>query len=207
MTIDLKNVSKVIKHTEVLSNISCSFTSGNIYGIKGINGSGKTMLLRVICGLIYPTSGSVIIDGVTIKTGTFPASIGILIENPAFINYYSGLQNLELLSKINKRIEEKDILTILNRVGLEKSKNSKYMTYSLGMKQRLGIAAAFMEHPEIVILDEPTNALDSDGIEMLSSLLIEEKKRNAIIIVSCHDFDFLTRISDDIYSIEGGKLI
>lgn len=207
MTIDLKNVSKVIKRTEVLSNISCSFTSGNIYGIKGINGSGKTMLLRVICGLISPTSGSVMIDGVKIKTGTFPESIGILIENPAFINYYSGLQNLELLSKINKRIQEKDVLNILSRVGLEKSKNSRYMTYSLGMKQRLGIAAALMEHPEIIILDEPTNALDSEGIEMLSSLLIEEKKRNAIIIISCHDFDFLTRISDYIYTIEGGKLI
>lgn len=203
----VENISKSIKNNLVIDNISMSLQSGKIYGFKGINGSGKTMLMRLICGLIRPTVGSVTINGKTIgKDISFPESIGIFLENPAFLDGYSGFNNLKLLSSIKSTATDDDIKNSLLRVGLDADSKKKYKKYSLGMKQRLGIAAAIMEKPDIVILDEPTNSLDVNGVELVKSIVKEEKERGALVIISCHDADILNELSDEIFDLENGKV-
>lgn len=206
--IELKNVSKNIRGAEIIKDISICFESGSVTGIKGINGSGKTMLMRLIAGLIKPTTGEIIIDGQVLgKDMTFPKSIGILIENPAFIDYYSGFENLKILASIQKKISDERIHWILQEVGLDPNDKKKYKKYSLGMKQRLGIAAAIMESPDIILLDEPTNALDTEGIDRIKKIIVDEKKKGKTIIVSCHNQEILEYLSDKIYSIEKGQII
>lgn len=202
--ITIKNMSKVIKRKEVLSNINVSFSNGQVYGIKGYNGSGKTMLMRVIAGLIFPTEGEVCIYS-SEKNGE-PVRIGMLIENPAFLDEYTGYGNLQLLASIENRISKADIERTLDDVGLSSYPKLKYKKYSLGMKQRLGIAAAVMEHPEIILLDEPINGLDQEGVEMAAKIIKEERERGAVVILSCHDERFLNMAADKIYEIENGKL-
>lgn len=207
-TIEIKELTKVIRGNRVLDGISGTMQSGMIYGIQGINGSGKTMLMRMILGLIHPTSGAVKINekelGIELE---FADSIGFLLENPTFLDRYSGYENLKMLASIRNLIGEEEIHAILRKVGLDaKAEKKKYRKYSLGMKQRLGIAAAVMEEPDIVILDEPTNALDSDGITMVQELILEEKKRGALVIISCHDLTILERVSDEIWKLEAGRL-
>lgn len=203
----LENISKTIKRNTVLNNISLEMNSGSVIGFKGINGSGKTMLMRIITGLIRPTNGKVFIDGRQLhKDISFPPSIGLLLENPAFIDAYSGKENLRLLSTIKHIATDEDINEILDFVGLSDAKEKKYKKYSLGMKQRLGIGAAVLEKPDIVILDEPTNSLDSDGIEMVKRLVKKEKERNALVILACHEYEILKELSDKIYCIEAGEI-
>ncbi len=207
LNIELRNVSKKIKGNTVLDNISINMTSGKVYGFQGINGSGKTMLMRTISGMIKTTNGNVVINEKILgKDITFPESMGLLIENPAFLDGYSGFDNLKILGSIKKIISDVDIRNIIESVGLNPNDHKKYKKYSLGMKQRLGIAAAFMEKPELIILDEPTNALDSDGVEMIKKLIQEHKQRGALIILSCHDFSILKLLSDEIIPIECGKI-
>lgn len=203
----LENVTKVIRGNTVTDNVSVLFESGEIIGLKGVNGSGKTMLMRLIAGLILPTGGRILIDGEELgKDITFPRSIGILIENPAFLDSYSGFKNLQMLASIKGVVGDDDVRAAIERVRLDPDDKKKYRKYSLGMKQRLGIAAAVMERPDIVILDEPTNALDSDGVEVVKEILREEKKRGALVIISCHDFETLKSLSDRMYLIEAGRL-
>ena len=203
----LENVTKVIRGNNVTDNVSVVFESGEIIGLKGVNGSGKTMLMRLIAGLILPTGGRILIDGEELgKDITFPRSIGILIENPAFLDSYSGFKNLQMLASIKGVVGDDDVRAAIERVRLDPDDKKKYRKYSLGMKQRLGIAAAVMERPDIVILDEPTNALDSDGVEVVKEILREEKKRGALVIISCHDFETLKSLSDRMYLIEAGRL-
>lgn len=205
--IEIKNVTKIIKHNTVIDNVSLTVNSGKITGLKGVNGSGKTMLMRLVSGLILPTSGEIIIDGETLgKDITFPRSIGTLIENPAFLDNYSGFQNLKLLASIQGKISDKEIREAIIAVELNPDDKKKFRKYSLGMKQRLGIAAAVMEHPDIIILDEPTNALDSDGVQMVKRILQKEKERGALILISCHDLDVLKELSDVIYLMNVGRL-
>ena len=205
--IEIKNVTKIIKHNTVIDNVSLTVNSGKITGLKGVNGSGKTMLMRLVSGLILPTSGEIIIDGETLgKDITFPRSIGTLIENPAFLDNYSGFQNLKLLASIQGKISDKEIREAIIAVELNPDDKKKFRKYSLGMKQRLGIAAAVMEHPDIIILDEPTNALDSDGVQMVKRILQKEKERGALILISCHDLDILKELSDVIYLMNVGRL-
>ena len=176
--IEVCNVVKTIRNNTVIDDITVSFDSGKIYGLKGINGSGKTMLMRLICGLIRPTKGSILINGKMLwRDITFPESIGILLENPAFLDFYSGRENLHMLAAIKKTTDDRRIRQVLDMVGLNPEDKKKYKKYSLGMKQRLGIAAAIMESPDIVLLDEPTNALDSDGIERFKKILEKERER------------------------------
>lgn len=206
--IKLSNITKTIKKKTVLKDINIEIESGTVTGFKGINGSGKTMLMRVITGLIRPTSGDVYIDGKKLHEDiSFPPSIGALIENPAFIDGYTGKENLKLLAGIKGIATDDEIDEILNFVGLSNAADKKYKKYSLGMKQRLGIAAAVMEKPEIVILDEPTNSLDSEGVEMVKRLVQREKERQALVIIACHEYEILKSLSDIIYSIEDGKII
>lgn len=197
MVIQVENVSKIIKGNMVIDCVSAEFSSGKVYGLQGINGSGKTMLMRLISGLIYPTEGRIVIDGKILgKEIAFSESIGILIENPAFLDNYSGFANLKLLASIQNKIDDEQIYKTLERVGLEPDSRKKYKKYSLGMKQKLGIAGAVMEKPELLILDEPANALDKEGIERLKKIVQEEKERGALIILSCHDSALLEAMAD-----------
>lgn len=207
-TITLERVSKEIKNNLVIQDVSVSFLPGRITGLRGINGSGKTMLMRLIAGLIRPTEGKVFINEKQLwKDISFPESMGLLIENPAFLDHYSGLQNLKLLASVKDVISEDQIRKTIQEVGLDPNDKKKYRKYSLGMKQRLGIAAALMEKPDIILLDEPTNALDSDGIALLRPLLQREKDRGALILLSCHDFSILEDLSDEIYMMESGRIV
>ena len=207
MIIKLTNVSKTIKGARVLDNINLELTSGKVYGLKGKNGSGKTMLMRAICGLIR-TEGTIEIDGKILgKDMSFPESIGVLIENPAFINNYTGFKNLKVLASIQNRIGDEDIKKALRQVQLDPDDKRTYRKYSLGMKQKLGIAAAFMENPDIIILDEPINALDEAAAKQIHEILDEQKKRGALIIIACHDKEELEMLSDEIVEIYEGKIV
>ena len=208
MKIEVKNASKKIKDREILKDINLNLESGIVYVLKGKNGSGKTMLMRLICGLIYPTKGEVRVDGKVLgKEIAFPENIGALIENPSFINEYTGFENLSLLAKIRNRITDEDIDETLRRVGLDPSDKRNYKKYSLGMKQRLGIAAAIMEKPNLLILDEPVNAIDDDGIQSIRQILNEEKRRGAICVIACHDKEELIFLSDEIIEIKEGCIV
>jgi ABC-2 type transport system ATP-binding protein len=208
MIIEINNLSKTIKNKTILMNIDLKLESGKVYGLRGKNGSGKTMLMRAICGLIIPTTGTITIDGEILgKDISFPRSIGILIENPSFINNYTGLKNLQVLSSIKNKIDDKQVRESLEQVGLNPEDRRTYKKYSLGMKQKLGIAAAIMEKPDIIILDEPINALDEDGTKNVREILDEQKKRGAIIIIACHDKEELELLSDEIIEISEGKII
>ena len=207
MAIIFKEVTKVIGNSVVIDNVDIIIPSNQITGFKGINGSGKTMLMRLIAGLIYPTTGTVSIDGKVLgKDITFPPSIGVMLENPAFLNGYTGYENLCLLADIKSEINADRIKEVFNIVGLTENMNKKYRKYSLGMKQRLGIAAAIMEKPDIVLLDEPTNSLDESGVEMVKRIVRAEKERGATVIISCHDGEVLDELADDVICIKSGKI-
>ena len=196
MRVVLRNVCKDIKGARVLDNVNLELESGMVYGFKGKNGSGKTMLMRAISGLIK-VKGEIEIDGKILgKDVTFPPSIGILIENPAFINNYTGFENLKTLASIRERIDDERIRETLSEVGLEPYDKRTFRKYSLGMKQRLGIAAAIMEKPDIVILDEPINALDEAGAGLIKGILDELKANGSLIIIACHDTEELNYLSD-----------
>ncbi|GAA4060348.1 ABC transporter ATP-binding protein [Amphibacillus indicireducens] len=207
--VELKNVSKKIRGVTVIDDISMTLSSDRVAGLRGINGSGKTMLMRLIAGLILPTGGTIKIDDKLLgKEITFPESIGILLENPAFLDSYSGFQNLKMLASIRDQIDDDQINQTLKFVGLnEESAKKKYKKYSLGMKQRLGIAGAIMEQPDIVILDEPTNSLDTSGVELVKEIVRHEKERGAVVIIACHDADILDELADEIYYLEEGTLV
>lgn len=206
MYLEIKDVSKKIDKQDVLCNINMSMEKGKIYGLKGKNGCGKTMIMRAICGLIN-TSGKIEIDGKVIgKDCDFPPSVGALIENPGFINRYSAFENLKILAAIQGKIGDDKIIEVLRQVGLDPNEKKKVKKYSLGMKQKLGIAGAIMEEPDLIILDEPTNALDESSVKRLRELLEVEKKRGALIIISSHDAEELEYLSDKIFFIENGSI-
>lgn len=203
----VNEVSKSIYGVPIINNISMKLVSGNVYGFQGINGSGKTMLMRLICGLIYPTKGEIVIDGKRLgKEITFPQSVGLLLENPAFLDSYTGYENLEMLASIKNIITREEIHEAITSVGLDPLDKRKYKKFSLGMKQRLGIAAAIMEKPDILILDEPTNSLDSSGVSLVKTIIAKERERGAIIILACHDLPVLQDVSDEIFLLEQGKI-
>ena len=202
MKIELKNVTKKFKN-----NISATFESGNIYGFYGRNGSGKSVLQKIISGLYIPTSGEVLIDGVNInEKELYPSCMRILIEKPAFFPDISGLENLKLLADINKIIDEKKILEVLELVNLKDEKKKKYSKYSLGMKQKLGVAQAIMEDPDIIILDEPFNGIEQATVDKLIDYLLKKKEEGKLIIVSTHIKEDLTKLSNHIYMFDNGSI-
>lgn len=203
----LEDYCKLFKSAEVLKNINLTLESGKVIGLKGKNGSGKTMLMRAISGLILPTSGKVYINDKELgRHISFPPSIGILIENPSFISNYTGFKNLKILASIQNRISDDEIRDAIRKVGLDPDDKRTFKKYSLGMKQRLGIAAAIMERPDIVILDEPINALDEAGAGLIKGLLDELKANGSLIIIACHDTEELNYLSDEIYEIYDGEI-
>lgn len=203
----LEDYCKSFKSAEVLKNINLTLESGKVIGLKGKNGSGKTILMRAISGLILPTSGKVYINDKELgRQISFPPSIGILIENPSFISNYTGFKNLKILASIQNRISDDEIRDAIRKVGLDPDDKRTFKKYSLGMKQRLGIAAAIMERPDIVILDEPINALDEAGAGLIKGLLDELKANGSLIIIACHDTEELNYLSDEIYEIYDGEI-
>lgn len=206
--IKITNVTKQIRGNEVLHEVSMNLHGGTVIGLAGVNGAGKTMLMRVIAGLIFPTTGYVEINGKRLgKDMEFPDGLGILIENPAFLDNYSGFQNLQILASIREKAGDEEIRNILRSVGLNPDDRKKYRKYSLGMKQRLGIAAAIFEKPEILILDEPTNALDQDGVSLLKQIVRKQREAGTLVIMSCHDRPILEELSDEIYQMENGRVV
>ena len=208
MEITIEHYTKVIKGITILDDVNLTLHSGVCYGLQGKNGSGKTMLMRAICGLIRPTKGWVEIDGKRIgKDISFPESVGVLIENPAFLPHYTGLKNLQLLADIQGRITSQDIKDTMSHVGLNPDDKRKYRKYSLGMKQKLGIASAFMEQPELIILDEPINAIDEEGVVLVKNMVHKAKEKGAVLIVACHDTEELKELSDEIIKISEGHIV
>ncbi len=208
MYIEISHLYKKFKGVTVLEDINLRFDGGRIYGLQGKNGSGKTMLMRAVCGLIMPTEGSIDIDGKILHRDiSFPQSLGALIENPAFLTGYTGFQNLKLLAKIEGKISDEEIRAALSEVGLALDDKRTYKKYSLGMKQRLGIAYAVMGNPQIIVLDEPFNALDEAGILQIRDVLQQRKKEGALMILACHDREELELLSDEILKMENGRII
>ena len=208
MELVIKNYTKIIRKVTVLDQINLTLTGGKIYGLRGKNGSGKTMLMRAITGLIRPTAGYVAVDGKKIgKDIDFPQSVGALIENPSFIQEYSAMDNLKVLAKLSGGIPEEDIRSILEKVGLNAQESKPFGRFSLGMKQKLGIAAAVMGKPQLIILDEPINALDEYTVERIKELLLELRNEDRIILVACHDREELDYLSDVIIHIQEGRIV
>lgn len=202
--VEVDHVSKRIGSALVLDDISMSMHGGRIYGLLGANGSGKTMLMRAVCGLIRPSSGAVRINGKIVgkKDIPFPPSVGVLIENPTFLDGYTALGNLRLLAHIKNVVSDHDIRRILDDVGLDPDDRRTYRKFSLGMRQRLGIAAAVMENPRLIVLDEPTNGLAADGVMQLRALLNKQRQIGALIMVASHDRDELELMSDELFEID-----
>ena len=206
--IQLQNVTKRIKENTVLDNVSYTFKSGFVYGLYGQNGSGKTMLLRAISGLINLDSGSIFIDGEKLHDKIeFPPETGIVIENMELLPECSAKRNLQMIAKIKNIADEKDIIFSLERVGLDPDSDKKVKKFSLGMKQRLNIAQAIFENQKIILLDEPTNALDEEAVQLIYKIIREEKSRGATIIVATHHKEDLKEVCDVILKIAEGKIV
>ena len=205
MKIEIKKVSKKFKDIEVLKNVSMTLELGHIYGFTGHNGSGKTVLLKLICAFLEPTTGEILFDGKNvIKENSFPPSTRALIEKPNFLSDLTGYENLELLARIQNIIGEKEIEDTLKKVGLEEDKDKLYYKYSLGMKQKLGIAQVLMEDPQILILDEPFNGLDDESAKNIRQILLEEKKKGKLIILATHLKEDIELLCDELYKFDDG---
>lgn len=205
--IKVNNLSKVLNGNKVLKNITLSLKKGNIYGFLGKNGSGKTMLFRAIAGLIKPTEGIITInDKVLHKDISFPTNMGIILESPGFWTNYTVFENLKVLSDINKKITNDEIYEVLEKVNMAEYAKVKYSKLSLGMKQKLAIAQAIMEKPDLIILDEPTNSLDDNSVELVRNIILEEKKRGATILISSHNKEDLEILSDVKFKIANGTI-
>lgn len=205
MKLEVKKISKKFGNEFVLTECNCNFEDGKIYGLMGRNGSGKSVFLKILCGFYKPSSGSILLDGYDyILHNEFPKDTRALIEKPRFISDLSGLDNLKLLAAITQKISLEEIIKTLDLVGLSKYKDKKYSKYSLGMKQKLGIAQVLMEDPSIMIFDEPFNGVDEKSVKKLREILINEKKRGKIIIISSHIKEDIVQLADVIYKFEEG---
>ena len=201
----VENVTKAFGNQEVLKTVCVKFEMGKIYGIVGRNGSGKTVLLKCICGLLYPSTGTVTVDGKVVgKDVDYPENIGFIIETPGFLPRYSGLKNLKYLASIRGKVKEDEIRKYMELVGLNPDDKKHVGNYSLGMKQRLGIAQALMENPDILILDEPMNALDNNGVEEMRTVLLKMKEQGKLIIIASHVRDDIDILCDEVYGIDAG---
>lgn len=208
MQLTATDVTKVIKGKTVLSHINLSLNSGYVYGFVGPNASGKTMLFRVLSGLISATTGIVSLNGKILKKA-FPVlpDLGILLENVSLYPELTGYENLDYLAKFNHKIDKAGIIEALQRVGLDPADKRKYGKYSLGMKQRLTIAQAVMERPGILMLDEPTNALDQDSVKVIRGLIKSEKDRGAIVLLASHNKEDIQLLCDHTFTMDGGAIV
>lgn len=208
MKIEIVNLKKEFKSNTVFENVNLNFNSGKIYGLYGRNGSGKSVFLKILCGLYKPTEGYVLFDGKNYnKNNMYVPNLRALIEKPSFFPELSGYENLILLARIQNKVGRVEIENALKKVNLYDEKDKKFSEYSLGMKQKLGIAQVIMENPDIFILDEPFNGIEEDSVNKIMKILVEEKKKGKLIILSTHVKDDLNKISDIIYKFDDGKII
>lgn len=204
--VDTSHMSVMMRRKKILDDLSLSFVSPNIYGIVGPNGSGKTVFLKAMLGFIRLVSGSVTMNEVPIDPRrAFPISVGAIIEHPGFMNDMSGHDNLLALGQIRSQLDDEAIHAVMTRVGLPDDKKP-VATYSLGMIQRLGIAQAIMEDQEFIVLDEPTNALDREGVVFLTELLKELRDQGKLVLIATHDLLWLQSLADQIFELSNGKL-
>ncbi|MCJ7840776.1 ATP-binding cassette domain-containing protein [Lederbergia sp. NSJ-179] len=206
--IKVENVTKKFGETTVLNGISLSFEKQKIHGLIGRNGSGKTMLLKCICGFVIPTTGTIHVNGKQIgKEIDVPESVGIIIEAPGFLPNYDGYTNLKFLAAIQHTISKEQILAVIEKVGLDAKSKRHVGKYSLGMRQRLGLAQALMEDPDILILDEPMNGLDNQGVADMRKLLLELKDKGKTIILASHGKEDIEILCDTVHELDHGKII
>lgn len=205
--ITVSNLNLTLQKNEILKNITVEFERGKIHGLIGRNGSGKTMLMKCICGFVKPTSGEIVVDGKRIgKDCDFPKNAGIIIETPGFIPYYSGYKNLKLLADLNKKISREDIKKTMEQVGLDPELKRHVRKYSLGMRQRLGLAQAIMENPDLLILDEPMNGLDKDGVADMRKYLLDLKSQGKTILIASHSAEDIDILCDTVCEMDKGLL-
>ena len=205
--IEIKELDLSIKKTEILKKVSVSFEQGKIHGLIGRNGSGKTILMKCICGFIRPTSGTICVNGREVgKDCDFPENIGIIIETPGFIPYYSGFKNLKLIADLNKKADTEQIKRAMSQVGLDPTLKRHVVKYSLGMRQRLGLAQAIMENPEILILDEPMNGLDKEGVEDMRKYLLDFKTQGKTILIASHSSEDIEVLCDTVHEMDKGVM-
>lgn len=205
--IEVRGLSLTIGKTAILNDVTVSLEAGKIHGLIGRNGSGKTMLMKCICGFIRPTRGEVVVDGKRVgKDVDFPKNMGIIIETPGFIPYYSGYKNLKLLAGLRNKIGREEIIQAMERTGLDPKLKRHVKKYSLGMRQRLGLAQAIMEDPDILILDEPMNGLDKDGVEDMRRYLIDLREQGKTILIASHSSEDISVLCDSVYEMEKGIL-
>lgn len=206
--LEFQNVSMSFGSDIILKHVSTQFDRGKTHGIIGKNGSGKTVFLKLACGLLYPKSGKILVDGEQLgRDIDFPRSMGIIIEAPGFLSYHSGYRNLSYLASLRQKVGKKEVCDTMRKVGLNPDDRKVVGKYSLGMKQRLGIAQAIMENPSLLILDEPMNGLDKKGVEDIRSLLQELKAENKTIFLASHIKDDIELLCDTIYQIDDGELL
>lgn len=205
--IEIEHVMKKFKEDTVLYDIDVSMEQGKVYGFAGNNGSGKTVLMKCICGFLPVTEGSIRVNGKVIgKEVDFPESLGVIIETPGFLTNLTGLRNLEILAGLRGKIARKDIENAIRKSGLDPALKKAVSKYSLGMRQRLGIAQAIMEDPEFLILDEPFNGLDKHGVADIRSLLLDLKKQGKTIILASHNSEDIRILCDKVYEMDGGRM-
>lgn len=206
--VSVNHLNLSIKGKCILDDITFSMQSGQIYGLSGRNGSGKTMLLKCVCGYLKPSSGEVLIDGTRFDNNEkIKQKIGIIIENPGFLEEYTAYYNLKILSTIGKKLTKEEIYAIMAKVGLKGVEKQKVKKYSLGMKQRLAFAQAIMENQDFLVLDEPTNGIDKDGLQMIRSVLLDMKSKGKIVLLASHNKEDIQLLCDEIYKIEDGLIL
>lgn len=206
--VELRNVQKSFGDEKVLKGITMRFERGKIHGIIGMNGSGKTVMLKCICGFLKPNRGTIIVNGEKIGKDTdFPSSIGLILEAPGFIPQISGFQNLYRLAKLNNLIDANEVRYAMQMVGLDPDLKKAVKTYSLGMRERLGIAQAVMERPDLIVLDEPFNGLDKSGVKEICFLLQNYKKAGKTILLAAHNFHELNILCDTMTELDSGKVV
>lgn len=205
--VQVMDVTKQFKSKVVLDKVSLHLQRGRIHGIVGRNGSGKTVLMKCICGFLIPDEGRILVDGKEIgKEIDFPEHTGVIIETPGFVNYQSGYVNLKNLAFIKDVIGEKEIRETLQAVGLDDTSKLAVGKYSMGMRQRLGIAQAIMEDPELLVLDEPMNGLDNQGVEDMRRLFLELKKQGKTMLLASHNKEDIDVLCDEVYQMDSGVI-
>ncbi|MEK0292004.1 ABC transporter ATP-binding protein [Caldifermentibacillus hisashii] len=206
--IKVENITKKFGETTVLDGISLTFEKNKIHGLIGRNGSCKTMLLKCICGFVIPTTGTIYVNGMQIgKDLDVPESVGIIIEAPSFLPNYDGYTNLKFLAAINNIISKEQIYAVIEKVGLDPKSKRPVGKYSLGMRQRLGLAQALMEDPDILILDEPMNGLDNQGVADIRKLLLELRNQGKTIILASHGKEDIEILCDTVHELDRGEVI
>ena len=204
----VEQVTKTYGKDTVLDGVSVNFEAGKIHGIIGRNGSGKTMLFKTICGFVRPTSGRVLVDGKQVgKDVDFPQDLGLIIETPGFLPYYSGYKNLKILASLRNRIKDEEIRGAMERVGLDPKLKKSVRKYSLGMNQRLGIAQAIMEGPSLLVLDEPMNGLDNQGVQDMRELFKELREEGKTILLASHNREDIETLCDTVMEMDHGRII